>query len=323
MSLPDRDALLSALAVVRQAMPPTPQQRWPLLDARCGAQVWVKHENHTPVGAFKLRGGLVYLDALARREPRVRAVMSATRGNHGQSIAFAAARHGLAATIVVPRGNSVEKNAAMRALGAELIEQGEDFQAAREYAMQLARERGAHMVPSFHADLVRGVASYWVEFFASFAASEAPEVVFVPIGLGSGICACAAARAHAGVRTRIVGVVSAHAPAYRLSFEAGRAIEAPVSTQLADGMACRVPEPQALAIIQREVDEIVSVSDDEVAAAMRALFADTHNVAEGAGAAALAALLQQRERWAGRRVGLSLSGGNVDSPMFARVLAGT
>ena len=321
MSLPDREAIDSALALVRAVMPPTPQQRWPLLDARSGAQVWVKHENHTPVGAFKVRGGLVYMDALRRREPAVRSVMSATRGNHGQSIAFAAARHGLAATIVVPRGNSVEKNAAMRALGAELIEQGEDFQAAREHAVRLAGERGAHMVPSFHADLVRGVASYWVEFFASFATGEAPEVVFVPIGLGSGICACAAARAHAGVRTRIVGVVSAHAPAYRLSFEAGRAIEAPVSTQLADGMACRVPEPQALAIIQREVDEIVSVSDDEVAAAMRALFADTHNVAEGAGAAPLAALLQQRERWAGRRVGLSLSGGNVDSAQFARVLA--
>jgi threonine dehydratase len=322
MSLPDRGAIESALALVREVMPPTPQQRWPLLDARAGAQVWVKHENHTPVGAFKVRGGLVYLDALRRREPSVRAVMSATRGNHGQSIAFAAARHGLAATIVVPRGNSVEKNAAMRALGAELIEQGEDFQASREFAVQLAGERGAHMVPSFHADLVRGVASYWVEFFGSFAAGDAPEVVFVPIGLGSGICACAAARAYAGVRTRIVGVVSAHAPAYQLSFESGRAIEAPVSTQLADGMACRVPEPEALAIIRREVDEIVSVSDDEIAAAMRALFADTHNVAEGAGAAALAALLQQRERWAGRRVGLSLSGGNVDSAMFARVLAG-
>jgi threonine dehydratase len=323
MSLPDRQSIDSALALVHAVMPPTPQQRWPLLDARTNAQVWVKHENHTPVGAFKVRGGLVYMDALRRREPAVRSVMSATRGNHGQSITFAAARHGLSATIVVPHGNSVEKNAAMRALGAELIEQGEDFQAAREFAVQLAGELGAHMVPSFHADLVRGVASYWVEFFASFAADDAPEVVFVPIGLGSGICACAAARAHTGVRTRIVGVVSAHAPAYRLSFEAGRAIEAPVSTQLADGMACRVPEPEALAIIQREVDEIVSVSDDEVAAAMRALFADTHNVAEGAGAAALAALLQQRERWAGRRVGLSLSGGNVDSAMFARVLAET
>lgn len=321
-SLPDRDSLLSALELVRQAMPPTPQQRWPLLDARCGAQVWVKHENHTPVGAFKLRGGLVYVDALARREPEVRAVISATRGNHGQSIAFAAARHGLRATIVVPHGNSREKNAAMRALGAELIEHGEDFQAAREHAAALAAERGARMVPSFHIDLVRGVASYWMEFFAHFAQGEAPEAVFVPIGLGSGICACAAARAACGAATRIVGVVSAHAPAYRLSFEAGRAIEAPVGTQLADGMACRVPEPQALAIIRREVDEIVSVSDDEVAHAMRALFADTHNVAEGAGAAALAALLQQRERWAGRRVGLALSGGNVDSALFARVLAG-
>lgn len=321
MSLPDPDSLLSALAVVRQAMPPTPQQRWPLLDARCGAQLWVKHENHTPVGAFKIRGGLVYMDALRRREPGVRAVMSATRGNHGQSIAFAAARHGLAATIVVPRGNSIEKNAAMRALGAELIEHGEDFQAAREHAVALAAERRAHMVPSFHDDLVRGVASYWMEFFGHFAPGEAPEVVFVPIGLGSGICACAAARAAAGVTTKIVGVVSAHAPAYRLSFEAGRPIEAPVSTQLADGMACRVPEPAALAIIRHEVDEIVSVSDDEVAGAMRALFADTHNVAEGAGAAALAALLQQRERWAGRRVGLALSGGNVDSAVFAKVLA--
>ncbi len=318
--LPDRASLDAALQLVRAAMPPTPQQRWPLLDARCGAQVWVKHENHSPVGAFKVRGGLVYIDVLRRREPGVRAVMSATRGNHGQSIAFAAARHGLAATIVVPRGNSVEKNAAMRALGAELIEHGEDFQAAREHAMALAAERGAHMVPSFHDDLVRGVASYWMEFFGHFAADEEPEVVFVPIGLGSGICACAAARAACGVRTRIVGVVSAHALAYRLSFEAGRAVEAPVSTQLADGMACRVPEPDALAIIRREVDQIVAVDDDEVAAAMRAFFADTHNVAEGAGAAALAALLQQRERWAGRRVGLALSGGNVDSAMFARVL---
>lgn len=320
-ALPDRDALLGALELVRAAMPPTPQQRWPLLDARCGAQVWVKHENHTPVGAFKVRGGLVYIDALRRREPGVRSVMSATRGNHGQSIAFAAARHGLSATIVVPHGNSVEKNAAMRALGAELIEHGDDFQAAREHAAALAAERGAHMVPSFHVDLVRGVASYWLEFFGHFAAGEAPDVVFVPIGLGSGICACAAARAACGVRTRIVGVVSAHAPAYRLSFEAGRAIEAPVSTQIADGMACRVPEPEALAIIRAEVDEIVSVDDDEVTAAMRALFADTHNVAEGAGAAALAALLQQRERWTGKRVGLALSGGNVDSEMFAKVLA--
>jgi threonine dehydratase len=322
MSRFSRESLQAAQAIVRAVVPPTPQQRWPLLDARVGAQVWVKHENHTPVGAFKLRGGLVYMDALRRREPRCRAVMSATRGNHGQSIAFAAARHGMHATIVVPHGNSVEKNAAMRALGAELIEHGEDFQAAREHAIALAAERGAHMVPSFHDDLVRGVATGWIEFFESFAADAVPEVVFVPIGLGSGICACAAARAHCSVQARLVGVVSAHASAYLQSYQAGRAIEAPVTTVLADGMACRVPEAAALEIILREVDELIAVSDDEVAAAMRALFADTHNVAEGAGAAALAGALQQRERWAGRRIGVSLSGGNVDSSLFAKVLGG-
>lgn len=308
----------AARAVVQAAMPPTPQQRWPLLEARLGAEVWVKHENHTPVGAFKLRGGLVYVDALRRREPSVRALMSATRGNHGQSIAFAAARHGLKATIVVPHGNSVEKNAAMRALGAKLIEHGDDFQAAREHAIALAQRSGAHMVPSFHPDLVRGVATGWLEFFAA----TQPDLVYVPIGLGSGLCACAAARAASGARTRIVGVVSAHADAYLQSWRAGRVIEAPVSTRLADGMACRVPEAAALETIRREADDVIAVSDDEVAAAMRALFADTHNVAEGAGAAALAGALQQRGRRAGRSIGLVLSGGNVDSAVFAGVLAG-
>ncbi len=316
------DSLQAAIRVVRDAMPPTPQQRWPLLEQRLGATVWVKHENHTPIGAFKLRGGLVYFDALRQREPRCKGVISATRGNHGQSVGFVARRHGLHATIVVPHGNSVEKNAAMRALGVELIEHGDDFQAAREHATQLAAERGLHMVPSFHDDLVRGVATYWIEFFEATAGPDAPEVVFVPIGQGSGICACAAARAHTGARARIVGVVSAHATAYLQSFQAGRVIEAPVTTQLADGMACRLPDAQALEIIRREVDDLIAVSDDDVAAAMRALFADTHNVAEGAGAAALAGALQQRSRWAGKSVGLTLSGGNVDSAVFARVLAG-
>ncbi len=316
------DSLQAAMRVVREAMPPTPQQRWPLLEQRLGAAVWIKHENHTPIGAFKLRGGLVYFDALRQREPTCRGVISATRGNHGQSVGFAARRHGMHATIVVPHGNSVEKNAAMRALGVELVEHGDDFQAAREHAIQLAAERGLHMVPSFHDDLVRGVATYWTEFFEATAGPDAPEVVFVPIGQGSGICACAAARAHTGARARIVGVVSAHATAYQQSFRAGRLIEAPVTTQLADGMACRLPDAQALEIIRREVDDVIAVTDDEVATAMRALFADTHNVAEGAGAAALAGALQQRSRWAGKRVGLTLSGGNVDSAVFARVLAG-
>jgi threonine dehydratase len=312
------DELEAAHRTVYAAMPPTPQYPWPLLRKRLGTEVWVKHENHTPLGAFKLRGGLVYLQGLAERDPACRGVISATRGNHGQSIAFAAKRHGLSATIVVPHGNSVEKNAAMRALGAELVEHGSDFQQAREHAAALAQARGLHFVPSFHRDLVRGVATYWIEFFRAVQ----PAVVFVPVGQGSGICACIAARAYTGAATRIVGVVSAHATAYLDSFRAGRCIEAPVTTLLADGMACRVPDEEPLALIRREVDDIVAVTDDEVAAAMRAMFSDTHNAAEGAGAASLAAAMQQRDHWRGRTIGVTLCGGNVDRTMFARVLAG-
>jgi threonine dehydratase len=316
-ALPDSEALLSALAVVREQIAPTPTHRWALLERRLGTQVYVKHENHTALGAFKLRGGAVYVHELLQRQPGVHGLISATRGNHGQSIARAAARHGLSATIVVPHGNSVEKNAAMRALGATLVEHGDDFQQASEHAAALAERRGLHRVPSFHRDLVRGVASYWIEFFESVQ----PDVVLVPIGMGSGIAGCAAARAHCRAATRIVGVVSAHATAYLDSFRAGRALEAPVSTVLADGMACRVPDAQALAIIAREVDDIVAVSDDEVAEAMRIYFSDTHNVAEGAGAAPLAAALQRREVRARGSIGLALTGGNVDREVFARVLA--
>lgn len=314
----DRDELEAALRTVHAVLPPTPQQRWPLLDARLGAAAWVKHENHTPVGAFKVRGGLTWFETLRREHPQARTVVAATRGNHGQSIAFAARRHGLGAIIVVPHGNSVEKNAAMRAWGAELIEHGHDFQAAREHAGRIAEERGAVLVPSFHRELVRGVATGWIEFFQA----TQPDVVYVPIGLGSGLVACAAARAYCGAGSRIVGVVSTLAPAYRESFRTGTLVEAPATTRLADGMACRVPDADALAMIRAEADDVIAVSDDEVAAAMRALFSDTHNVAEGAGAAALAAALQQRERHAGRSVGLALSGGNVDRALFADVLAG-
>jgi threonine dehydratase len=313
-----KDELDDARRTVYAAMPATPQIAWPLLRERLGCEVWVKHENHTPLGAFKIRGGLVYMQALTQREPGCRGVISATRGNHGQSIAFAARRHGLAATIVVPRGNSVEKNAAMRAHGAELIEFGSDFQQAREHAAILAGQRGLHFVPSYHRDLVRGVASYWIEFFAAVQ----PAVVFVPVGQGSGICAAIAARACTGAASRIVGVVSAHARAYLDSFRAGHCIEAPASTLLADGMACRVPDAEPLALMRREVDDIVAVTDDEVAAAMRAMFSDTHNAAEGAGAASLAAALQQQARWRGQSVGVTLCGGNVDRELFARVLAG-
>ncbi|MBC5783975.1 threonine dehydratase [Ramlibacter sp. USB13] len=316
------DEVEHARATVRRSVPPTPQYAWPLLRERLGTTVWVKHENHTPAGAFKVRGGMTYFEGLVRREPAVRGVISATRGNHGQSVGSAARRYGLEATIVVPHGNSIEKNAAMRALGVTLLEHGDDFQAAREHAIALAAERGLHMVPSFHRDLVLGVMSYWVEFFESFPAGEEPAVVYVPIGQGSGFCAAAAARAHTGRRSRLVGVVSAHATTYLDSFRAGRVQEAPVTTQLADGMACRIADEEALAIVLREAEDIVAVTDEEVADAMRILFADTHNVAEGAGAAGLAAVIRDRERAAGRSVGFALTGGNVDTAVFARVLGG-
>jgi len=316
-----REDIESAIATVHAAMPPTPQYAWPLLARRLGCTVWTKHENHTPAGAFKLRGGLTYFETLAREHPEVTQVIGATRGNHGQSIGFAARRYGMAATIAVPHGNSLEKNAAMRALGVTLVEHGNEFQTANEHAAMLAERDGLHRVPSFHRELVRGVATAWVEFFEALATAP-PQVLFIPIGLGSGFAGAAAARAHCGVSTRLIGVVSSHATAYFDSFREGTLIESPVSTRLADGMACRTPVPEALDIIRREADDVICVSDDEIAAAMRALFADTHNVAEGAGAAALAAAMQQRERWRGQSVGIALSGGNVDAAVFAEVLTG-
>lgn len=318
MPLPTLDELRAAAAVVYRTMPPTPTHAWPLLRERLGTTVHVKHENHTPAGAFKVRGGLVYFDRLRAREPQCAGVISATRGNHGQSVGIGARWAGIPATIVVPHGNSAEKNAAMRALGVELIEHGNEFQDAREHAQRLAAERGLHMVPSFHRDLVAGVASYWLEFFEAVPAAD---VVFVPIGQGSGICAAAAARNALGRACRIVGVVSEHAPAYALSFAARRKVEAPVSTMIADGMACRVPDEAALDIILANVDEIVCVSDDEVADAMKICFIDTHNVAEGAGAAALAAALKRMDALRGLTVGVTISGGNVDHDLYARVLA--
>jgi threonine dehydratase len=310
----------AARRTVYSVMPPTPQYAWPMLRERLGMKVWIKHENHTPAGAFKVRGGLTYFAGLAATGTKG-GVVTATRGNHGQSVGYAARKYGLGATIVVPRGNSVEKNAAMRTLGVTLVEHGEDFQAAREHAAKLAADQRLHMVPSFHRDLIKGVMSYWVEFFESFPRGEEPAVVFVPIGQGSGFCAAAAARAHTGARCALVGVVSAHATTYLDSFHAKRIVEAPVTTQLADGMACRIADVEALDVVLRNADEVVAVTDDEVAQAMRVLFSDTHNVAEGAGAAGLAAAMQQAGRWRGKTVGVPLTGGNVDSAVFSRVLS--
>ena len=312
---PGLGAIEAAAETVYAVMPPTPQYRWPQICARLGVEVWLKHENHTPIGAFKLRGGLVYF--AQRAAELADGVITATRGNHDQSLGFAAARHGIPAVVVVPRGNSAEKNAAMRGLGVELVVHGDDFQAAREHAEAQARRRNLHLMPAFHPLLVTGVATYSRELLTAVADID---VAYVPIGLGSGICGMLAVRDALGLKTRIVGVVSAHASAYARSFEAGVAVTSPATTALADGMACRVPEPAALEIIRRGVERIVEVTDDEIADAMRLLFECTHNVAEGAGAAALAAVAQERGKLAGRRVAAVLSGGNVDRDVFASVL---
>ncbi|MEI8326695.1 MAG: threonine dehydratase, partial [Betaproteobacteria bacterium] len=235
MNLPNLQEIEAAAQLIYREFQATPQYRWALSSERLGAECWLKHENHTPVGAFKIRGGLTYFEHLRQCGEMPREVISATRGNHGQSIGWAARAHGLACSIVVPRGNSVEKNAAMRALGVTLIEHGEDFQESREHAARLAAERGAHMVPSFHRELLSGVSTYWWEFFR---AAPQLDVVYVPIGQGSGACSAIAAKLALGVRTRIVGVVSAHATSYADSIAAGRVVESPVGTQLADGMAC-------------------------------------------------------------------------------------
>jgi threonine dehydratase len=311
--------LEAAARIVYAAIAPTPQQRWPLLDARCGTAVWVKHENHTPVGAFKVRGGLVYFDHLTRTAAGVKGVIAATRGNHGQSVAFAAARYGIPAAVVVPHGNALTKNAAMRALGAELIESGHDFQASFEASEQIAAQRGWHMVPSFHELLVRGVASYSLELLR---AVEAVDAMYVPIGLGSGICGAIAARDALGLKTRIVGVVSSGAPAVARSLESGRLVSHEVTTRIADGMSCRTPNAEALEIMKRSLDHVVEVTDEEVEHAIAALFSDTHNVVEGAGAAALAALLQERDRLRGHSVAIVLTGANIDPEPFARVIGG-
>jgi threonine dehydratase len=309
------EELRRAHEVVLGALKPTPALAWPLISARLGAEAFVKHENHLPTGAFKVRGGLTYVDALRRREPTAKGFISATRGNHGQSLAFAGVRAGLEVTIVVPRGNSTEKNAAMRALGANLIEHGTDFQAAREEAMRLAVARGLHMVPSFHRDLAAGVATYALELLSE---RSDLDVLYVPIGQGSGICGCIAARDALGLKTEVVGVQSEAAPAYALSFAAGHAVRTNSADTFADGMATRVPDEEALAMIARGVARIVLVSDAEVAAAILAYWTDTHNLAEGAGAAALAAATRERSRLAGSKVGLVLSGGNIDLDLFQR-----
>jgi len=311
--------LEAATDLVHAAFPATPSVAWPLLAQRTGCEVWVKHENHTPTGAFKVRGGLTFFDRLKRRGITVRGVVSATRGNHGQSLAYAGRRAGVPVTIVVPHGNSTEKNAAMKAFGATLVEHGADFDEARVHARALADSEGLLFAPSFHADLVVGVATWALELFREVSRAGPPlDALYVPIGLGSGICGAILARDLLGLSTEIVGVQSTGAPSYALSFAAGHVVETPSANTLADGMATRQPDAEALAIIRAGAARIVTVTDDEVAAAIRAYWTDTHNLAEGAGAAPLAALLQEAGRHPGRRVGLVLCGGNIDLELFRR-----
>jgi threonine dehydratase len=309
-SLPELEA---ALSLVHGSFPGTPQYAWPLLAKRSGAEVWVKHENHTPTGAFKLRGGLIYAERLRRERPDVRGIVSATRGNHGQSLAWAGRRHDIAVTVVVPHGNSVEKNAAMRAFGARLVEHGDDFEMAREEAARLAVAERLEFAPSFAPDLVKGVATYSLELFR---AAPPLDALYVPIGLGSGICGAIMVRDLLGLRTEIVGVQSTGAPAYARSLTEGRVVALNRAETHADGMAVRQPDAEEFAIIRAGAARIVTVSDDAIADAIRAYWTDTHNLVEGAGAAPLAALMQERARMAGKRVGLVISGGNIDLALF-------
>jgi threonine dehydratase len=313
------DELAAATATVRTYVPPTPAYAWPLLAERVGATVVVKHENHTPTGSFKARGGLVYVDTLCRADRSLKGLVTATRGNHGQSIALAAARNGVPVVIVVPEGNSREKNAAMQAFGGELVTGGKDFDESRTVAAQIQNERGYHFVPSFHRDLVKGVATYAFELFKSF---DDLDVVYVPIGMGSGVCGLITVRDLLGLKTEIVGVVAENAPAFALSFAAGRPVPTNSAQTFADGIACRDPQAEAFAIIKAGAARVVTVSEDEIAEAIRIYYTTTHNLAEGAGAAPLAALLKEKARYAGKRAGLILTGGNIDMPLLAQVLRG-
>ncbi|TFH20439.1 MAG: threonine dehydratase [Acidimicrobiales bacterium] len=315
----DLDDLERATEIVRRHVAPTPQYEWPLLSEMAGSTVVVKHENHTPVGAFKVRGGLVYRDRLVSERPNVSGVVSATRGNHGQSLAFAGRVHERSVTIFVPHGNSVEKNAAMRALGADVVEFGDDFQEARERSIEFASEGGLEPVPPFHRDLVLGVATYAKELFD--AAGEL-DTVYVPVGMGSGINALIAVRDLLGLDTQIVGVVSELAPSTLLSFERGEVVTTESAATFVDGVATRSPDPVSIAGIVAGAARVVAVSDDATAEAMRIIYRTTHNVAESAGAIGLAGLLSEPREQRGGRSAFVLCGGNVDSSQFHAVLGG-
>ena len=311
--------LEAACELVYAHMLPTPQYAWPLLSQITGCETWVKHENHTPIGAFKVRGGISFVDWVKRTQPAVTGLVTATRGNHGQSQSRAATGAGLSAHIFVPKGNSKEKNQAMVAFGADLVEFGDDFDEARLEAGRQAEVNNWLAVPAFHKELVRGVATYAYELL-----SAAPhlDTIYVPIGCGSGICGTILARDALGLKTKIVGVVSEHAMTAKLSVEQGRLVETNSARTFADGMAVRVPVQAAVEIYGSGAERIIPVSETEIAEAMRIYYRAIHQVSEGAGAAALAGLMQEKQKMAGKAVGVILSGGNIDGTQFLSVLGG-
>ncbi len=316
--LANKEQITAAADLIAHHMQPTAQHYWPLLSTRCGTEVWVKHENHTPTGAFKVRGGLIYMDSLQRRAANTGGVITATRGNHGQSVAFAARSAGMTSVVVVPHGNSREKNAAMQAFGAELIEHGKDFNESMDFAKQQAEARNLVFFPSFDPDLVAGVATYTAELLT---AVPDLDLIYVPIGLGSGICGVMSARDALGSKADVIGVVAENAPTYALSCEAGKPVPSNSADTFADGLAVRIPDPRALDAVLTGAARVVTVSEDEMKAAVRHYYTDTHNLVEGAGAASLAALLQEKDVMAGKRVGLILSGGNIDRELYLDILS--
>ena len=317
-----REALDAAVALVGQVVPPTPQYRWPRLCEALGTEMWLKHEDQTPTGAFKVRGGVVYVDDVRRRREAgeaVAGIASATRGNHGQSLALSGTRLGVPVLVGVPECNSADQNRAIEAHGAELLVAGADFEETRAQVAREAERRGYELVPAFHPLLVAGVATYWLEFFT---VRPDLDVVYVAIGMGSGICAAIGVRDLLGLDTEVVGVVTEGAPTWALSLEAGEVVPTDAARTWCDGVATRNPPPEAFDVVRRGAARVLRVSDEQAADACRLLFDTTHHVAEGAAGVVLAGAWQERDRLRGREVGAVLCGANVDRDVFREVLAG-
>jgi len=312
------DELHQAKELIHTVMPATPAYNWPQINSNTGCNVWVKHENHTPTTAFKVRGGIYLLDKLSRSKNKPPGIISATRGNHGQSLSFSGASKGIPVVIVAPECNSADQNRAIKSFGAKLILHGVDFEASRQYSHKLQEENGYFHVPPFCRDLVIGVATYALEFMS---AVKDLDTIYVPVGMGSGICGLIKTRDLLGLKTKIVGVVAEGAPTFYQSFQAGHIIPTSEANTIADGVATSSPMEEGFEIIKHGAERIVKVSDQQIAEAMYQYYKFTHNLAEGAGATALAALNKEKQLMAGKKVGVILTGGNIDFKRFCEYVA--